>query len=77
MNFEHAIWSVADTTRLNFPLFLGQQSNIMRFLALFIVVMSSFHLGMYGYIKTDDCERYFDLFFIQTVTFLPLLHRLW
>ena len=34
----------------------------MRFLALFIVVMCSFHLGMYGCIKTDDCERYFDLF---------------
>ena len=29
MSFEHAIWSwVADTTRLNFPLFLGQQSLI-------------------------------------------------
>ena len=37
----------------------------MRFLALFIVVMSSFHLGMYGCIKTNDCERYFDLFFLS------------
>lgn len=32
----------------------------MRFLALFIVVICSFHLGMYGCINTDDCERYFD-----------------
>ena len=63
MNFEHTIWSVADTTKFNFPLFIrSAECNIMRFLALFIVVMCSFHLGMYGCIKTDDCERYFDLF---------------
>ena len=49
----------------------------MRFLALFIVVMSSFHLGMYGCIKTNDCERYFDLFFHPNrhifTTFTPVV----
>ena len=78
MNFEHTIWSVADTRKLNFSLFIRSAgSNIMRFLALFVVVMCSFHLGMYGCIKTNDCERYFDLFFHPNrhifTTFTPIV----